>query len=322
MIYLNKKHLDEIGVDWNDTINVIENAVISLSQNDFSQPIKPYLRYGDKINRIIAMPAFVGRDINTSGIKWIASFPKNIDKGIPRAHGVVILNEALTGVPKAVINTAKLSIIRTASVSGMMLKKFNDVRNLQDFTLSIIGWGPIGQNHYKVCTSLFKHKIKKIKLFDIRGIRIDEMDEELQSKIQICDSWEEAYNDADVFITCTVSDAPYINKKPKIGSLHLNISLRDYKVDTFEYFKDRIIVDDWDEVCREKTDIESVSLQKGLRKEDTNSIIDVVCNNLLEKYDKEKPIIFNPMGMAVFDISIGEYYRKKAIELNKGVVLE
>ena len=322
MIYLNKDHLEEIGMDWNETTKVIENTVVSLSKKDFSQPIKPYLRYGDPVNRIIAMPAYVGGKIDTSGIKWIASFPKNINNGIPRASSVVVLNEASTGVPKAIINSAKLSMVRTASISAMVLKKFDDVRNLQDFTISIIGWGPIGKHHYKACTSLFGDRIKKINLFDIRGVKIDEENEELKNKIHICSSWEEAYEDADVFITCTVSDAPYVNLKPKKSSFHLNVSLRDYQVDTFKYFKDRIIVDDWEEVCREKTDIELASLQRGLKEEDTDTIIDVVCNDLFKKYDTEKPIIFNPMGMAVFDIAIGEYYRKKAIELNKGLVIE
>ena len=35
----------------------------------------------------------------------ISSFPANIKHGILRANSVVILNDAATGVPKAIINT-------------------------------------------------------------------------------------------------------------------------------------------------------------------------------------------------------------------------
>lgn len=45
------------------------------------------------------MPAFVGGEINASGIKWIASFPDNIHKGKKRANCVVILNSVQTGEP-------------------------------------------------------------------------------------------------------------------------------------------------------------------------------------------------------------------------------
>ena len=126
MLYLNEDHIIEIGINWNKTIDVIEDAVECIASNDFAQPIKPYLRYHDLKNRIIAMPAFTGGNINTSGIKWIASFPDNINIGIPRAHSAVILNNAETGQPNALLNTALASIIRTVSVSGLIIKYFTN----------------------------------------------------------------------------------------------------------------------------------------------------------------------------------------------------
>jgi len=124
MLYLNEKDLTKIGYNWNATIDNIEQAVHCLHNKDFVQPVKPYLRYRDLTNRIIALIAFVGGKINLAGIKWIASFPDNINHGLPRAHSVVILNNADTGAPVGIINTALLSIIRTASVSGLMIRYF------------------------------------------------------------------------------------------------------------------------------------------------------------------------------------------------------
>lgn len=308
MIYLNEESLKQLGLNWNETIKTIETSVNCLSQNDFAQPIKPYLRYKDLKNRIIAMPAFVGGDINMAGIKWIASFPDNISKGIPRAHSVVILNNAASGQPVGIINTALLSIIRTASVSGLIIKYFNELKNLNNINIGITGFGPIGQYHVKMCNEVLKDKIKKISIFDIR-----EFDRSLLTKNAVAvNSWEEAYSNADIFITCTVSKASYINKLPKPGSLHLNVSLRDYTVDVYDFFKGSIIVDNWEEVCRENTDIENLHLKKGLQEVDTKTIIDVVTKNCLKDYSKELPIMFNPMGMGVFDISIGAYYLKLA----------
>ena len=150
MLYLNEKDLLKIGLHWNETIDTIEKAVHCLDQKDFVQPIKPYLRYRDLTNRIIALIAFVGGEINLAGIKWIASFPDNIDHGLPRAHSVVILNEADTGVPVATINTALLSIVRTASVSGLMIRYFLKARPQKNANVAIMGWGPIGRHHYQM----------------------------------------------------------------------------------------------------------------------------------------------------------------------------
>jgi len=316
MLYLNEKHIKKIGINWNETIDVIDQSVKCLANNDFSQPIKPYLRYRDLKNRIIAMPAFVGADINMAGIKWIASFPDNIKKGKPRAHSIVILNNSETGEPEAIINTPLLSIIRTASVSGLVINHFQKVKKLKDINIGIIGWGPIGQFHCDMCNKILGDNISNINLFDIRKIDKDSINKEYRDKTEITKNWEGAYLNADIFITCTVSKGPYIDKQPKSNSLHLNISLRDYKENTFEYFKNTIMVDGWDEVCRENTDIELLHKNKGLQKYQTKSIIDIVEKNCIKDYLQDAPIFFNPMGMGVFDISLGTYYFKKAIKNN------
>jgi ornithine cyclodeaminase len=313
MKYLNENNLDEIGINWAETVGVIEETVKCLDKGDFSQPIKPYLRYKNLKNRIIAMPAFVGGKFNISGIKWIASFPDNLSKGIPRAHSVVILNNADTGEPVSIINTALLSIIRTVSVSGLMMRYYSNARKMDKFNLGIIGWGPIGRHHLRLFTDLYGDKIEKIFLYDIRPIiNVDEIDFPNKEKIVITDNWEDAYKDSDVFITCTVSSERYINLKPKNGSLQLNVSLRDYTADIFDYVKDAIVVDDWDEVCRENTDIEFMHKERGLSKESAKTIGDVVCRNYIENLQEEQCVMFNPMGMGVFDIAIGNYYFEKS----------
>jgi N-[(2S)-2-amino-2-carboxyethyl]-L-glutamate dehydrogenase len=306
MKYINEEHIAKGGIDWRNTISVIENAVKCMVVGDFAQPVKPYLRYRDLKNRIIAMPAFVGGNINTAGIKWIASFPDNLNKGLPRAHSVVILNNAETGEPIAIICTALLSVIRTASVSGLVIRDYLKSRNIQKIKIGITGFGPIGQYHLKMCESLLGDRIESFLVYDIRQIQPDLLC--MSDRLQIVNSWEEAYLEADIFITCTVSQAPYIDKKPKPGSLHLNVSLRDYQTSVYEWFQDSIIVDDWDEVCRERTDIEMMNLEKGLVKTKTKSIKDIVQHDCLSNYPTDAAILFNPMGMAVFDIALGSFY--------------
>ncbi len=322
MLYLNEHALNQIGVDWEKLTDVIEGAVRCLGKGDFAQPVKPYLRYRDLKNRIIAMPAFIGGEFDMAGIKWIASFPDNIHNGIPRAHSVVILNKADTGQPIGIINTALLSILRTAAVSGLMIRYYDKVRPLKDVKLAIIGWGPIGQNHLKMALGLLGDRIKQITLFDLRGIDKSTIDFAPQHKIKIVNSWAEAYADTDIFMTCTVSKAPYIDTAPKKGSLQLNVSLRDFKTSVFPYVKNSIIVDDWEEICREKTDIEMMHIDNGLQKEDTKSIVDMVINNCMAGYPADAPIMFNPMGMAVFDMAMGSYYLNEALKKGIGQSLE
>lgn len=322
MLYLNETDVKKIGIAWPETIQVIADAVHCLDVNDYAQPIKPYLRYKDPQNRIIAMPAYVGGNFNSAGIKWIASFPKNIERGIPRAHSIVILNNADTGEVDAVINTTLLSIIRTASVSGLMLDCFSKERRLENITLGIIGFGPIGQAHFEMCMQTIGDKINKVYLYDLKNIDSKNINKVYEDKIVIADNWKEIYENADVFITCTVSKRPYIDRQPKVGSLILNVSLRDFKPDIYNHVKNSIVVDDWDEVCRENTDIENMHKEYGLKKEDIHTLADVVCRNFINDLPQETPIMFNPMGMGIFDIAIGNYYSIKANKINIGKILD
>jgi N-[(2S)-2-amino-2-carboxyethyl]-L-glutamate dehydrogenase len=317
MLYIKEEHLLELGIDWHKAISTIADAVSCLGDGEYEQPIKPYLRYGDRKNRIIAMPAYIGGAFYMAGIKWIASFPSNVDKGLPRAHSVVILNEADTGVPVAIFNTALLSMIRTAAVSGLVLTKFLKTTNKETFQLGISGWGPIGQYHYQMVEEILGTRLEKCLIYDIRDTRLP--DPAPNDKIKKASSWQEAYRNADIFITCTVSAEPYIDLPPLPGSLHLNVSLRDYKPEMLPYFKRNIIVDDWDEICRENTDVERMHICHGLQKADTLSLPEVHRN--WTKVEITSPVFFNPMGMAVFDIALATCYYRQAKERHVGTAI-
>jgi 2,3-diaminopropionate biosynthesis protein SbnB len=320
MLYLNESHLEAAGTDWRETVAVIERAVSAHDCGEFSQPIKPYLRYGDRRNRIIAMPAYLGGNVERAGIKWIASFPGNLSKGLPRAHSVVILNNAATGEPEAIINGAALSVIRTASVSGLVVKHAFLARPRRDIRVGITGFGPIGRNHLLMCEALLGDAIGEVSIFDVRRVDPAILDG-FASRPRLVGSWSEAYDDADFFITCTVADAPYIDRAPKPGSIHLNVSLRDYKASAYPHFRAGIVVDDWEEVCRENTDVEMMHKHEGLTAEGTCNLGDVALRGWVKRLPPDSPLLFNPMGMAIFDIAIADYYVGRANAKSIGIGL-
>jgi N-[(2S)-2-amino-2-carboxyethyl]-L-glutamate dehydrogenase len=322
MRYLSDVNIKEIGINWESNIDIIKRSVQCLIDKDYAQPIKPYLRFRDLKNRIIAMPAYIGGKINMSGIKWIASFPDNIHKGIQRAHSVVILNDTESGKPLGILNSGSVSAIRTASVCGMVLKSYLRSRPSQKIKIGIIGFGVIGQHHLKMCLSLLKDIDTSFYIYDLKKPDLGNFSPEEQQKVTVVDSWEEAYSDAGIFITTTCSKERYIDKKPKPGSLHLNVSLRDYKPGVYNWFKSYMIVDDWDEVCRENTDIESFHIEKGLQKNDVITMKELLAADCFDIDAGEQAFMFNPMGMAIFDIAISEYYLNCGNAQNIGTLLE
>src|ERR1700750_3220043 len=124
MIYLSEQDICNIGYQWRRVSSCIREGMKLIYEQDFAQPKKPYLRYGNPKNRIIAMPAYAGGTVDTAGIKWIASFPDNIKKGLERAHSITLLNQASTGIPFCIVNTNQVSAIRTAGVSAVMIQEY------------------------------------------------------------------------------------------------------------------------------------------------------------------------------------------------------
>lgn len=335
MLYLGEDQLRELDMDWKTLVDSIETAVKVLDTGDYHQPLKPYLRYRNPANRIIAMPAYIGGDAHAAGIKWIASFPGNLRQGLPRAHSVTILNDADTGQPYAIVNSAATSVARTAAVSGLMIRRFVMSRPLPlpRLRIGIIGWGPIGRAHYDMCCRLYGDLIDQVYLYDIRGVTRDSIEanssklsrEPMSDNVkrchtQIADSWQQLYTHSDIIITCTVSEARYIDLSPPNGSLLLNVSLRDYTTSAAK-LASAIIVDDWNEVCRENTDIELLHRECGLTKEQTHTLMDVVCRNALEQYKPDDIVLFCPMGMAAFDVMVAKDFVRRAETLGIGIKL-
>ncbi|MGM0883264.1 MAG: 2,3-diaminopropionate biosynthesis protein SbnB [Bacillota bacterium] len=326
MLYLGDEHIRSIGLHWEQLVDCVEDAVQVIDSGDYAQPLKPYLRYKNPQNRIIAMPAYVGGPVQTAGVKWIASFPGNIDAGLPRAHSITLLNNADTGLPYAMLNTPLPSAARTAAVSGLLIRHYLKANTERRFRLGIIGFGPVGRLHYDMCCQLFGSRLDAVYVYDIRKPVLDSPDlsnvpEELRSRTKLAGSWQHLYSDCDLIITCTVSSQRYIDLPPAPGSLLLDVSLRDYSSAAIGGIE-AIIVDDWEEVCRENTDIELLHRECGLTKADTRTLADVVCRSALTAFRPEEPVLFCPMGMAVFDIAAAHYLVTRAEALGIGIRLK
>ncbi|GMK38429.1 2,3-diaminopropionate biosynthesis protein SbnB [Paenibacillus sp. CCS19] len=322
MLYLNEEDLLALGADWSRLADTVTNALSSMSAGDYVQPLKPYLRFKNPANRIIAMPAYIGGAFNAAGIKWIASFPTNPSFGIPRAHSVVVLNDAATGQPVAFINSPLLSIMRTAAVSAVMLRRWLELpgqHHDRPLNVGLIGCGPIGQWHARMLTVILGSRLGKLTTYDLSPDRARQAASTAGSAGAVAANWEEAYCGSDIILTCTVSGSRYIDAPPSPGSLLLHVSLRDYQPSALSSIE-TIVVDDWDEICRENTDIEQMHLTAGLEREQTIALSEAVFGDKLLSMPKEGSLLFSPMGMAIFDIAVAAY----TVELarDRGIGLE
>ncbi|MDO6682829.1 tyramine oxidase subunit B [Oceanobacter sp. 5_MG-2023] len=69
--------------------------------------------------RLMAMPAYLGGEFQTCGVKWYGSNIANREKGLPRSILMFILNDIDTGAPMAYMSANLLSAYRTGAVPGV-----------------------------------------------------------------------------------------------------------------------------------------------------------------------------------------------------------
>jgi ornithine cyclodeaminase/alanine dehydrogenase-like protein (mu-crystallin family) len=102
-----------------------------------------------------AMPAYLrGADAGGAddlvGMKWVTGFGANRARGLPAISAVVVLNDATTGRPEAILDGGPITAQRTAAVSGVAIAHFAPVVAGRPARVVIIGAGVQGHSHVPV----------------------------------------------------------------------------------------------------------------------------------------------------------------------------
>ena len=105
-----------IREDLSGCIAVVRDAYLAQAEGRGVNPRSVFMRFADRPDcRIIALPSHLGTPWRTSGLKWVASYPANVARGIPRASAVLLLNDHEFGYPFACLEGSVISAARTAA---------------------------------------------------------------------------------------------------------------------------------------------------------------------------------------------------------------
>lgn len=149
LLYLSRAEVAALLPPIPERIAIVERTYRALAAGRVELPPKPGI-HPRADSFIHAMPAFL-LDDDIAALKWIGGFPANRERGLPYISGLILLNDAETGIPTAVMDGAEVTAVRTAAASGLCIRRFAPTGWS---TAAIIGCGEQGRYHAQLLEAL------------------------------------------------------------------------------------------------------------------------------------------------------------------------
>jgi 2,3-diaminopropionate biosynthesis protein SbnB len=308
-----------------EIMDAVGRAYVAHRRGQSSLPHSTFLRFPeDDLNRIIALPAYLGDGFGVAGMKWIASFPGNVKKGFARASAVLILNSATTGLPEAILESSLISARRTAASAALAAQLLR--KGKETGSAGLIGTGVINFETARFLSKAIPG-LRRFALFDLDRERAGSFAGRLREmlgglSVDVVDNPSELFRTCPVVAFATTAVKPHVSDLSDClpGATILHTSLRDLTADVILAADN--VVDDADHVSRASTSIHLAEQQTGNRDFIRCTIADLVTGEAPAKKSEDQITVVSPFGLGVLDLAVGQLARDRALESGKGTIIE
>ena len=160
LLYLSRADVASVALDLPAIIGLLEAAFKEKGQGRVEMPPKPGIHTRPDAF-IHAMPAFIPA-LKSAGIKWVSGYPENQQRGLPYITGLLILNDAETGLPYAVMDCTWITAYRTGAATALSAK-YLARKNSQ--VIGILACGVQGRTNLLALAALFP--LKRVVAYDV-----------------------------------------------------------------------------------------------------------------------------------------------------------
>jgi alanine dehydrogenase len=190
LLFLSRGEVAELLPEAAEQLDLVEHTYRALAAGRVELPPKPGV-HPRKDSFLHAMPAYL-RDEDVVTLKWVAGYPANKERGLPYITGLIVVNDAETGLPLAVMDGAEITAARTAAASGVCVRRYAPEGWSR---AAILGCGEQGLFHARLLRAL--NAGAAIRAWDPHPERV----ERLGGLAEPAASWEAALEGAEVVVT-------------------------------------------------------------------------------------------------------------------------
>src|SRR6266480_763352 len=310
-----KSVFDIVRADRSECMRIVREAYLAHADGQSVNPDSYFLQFPDKPDcRIIALPAYLGDGFHVAGLKWIASYPGNIQRGFPRASAVLVINNYENGYPFAILESSIISAARTAA-SAALAAYWLTGQSRRAHSLGIVGTGFIARYAYDFLVHT-GWEIEEVRLYDKSPLESEKFRNtacrlERHRTMTIVPDVAQLVRACDLIVFTTVASTPYVTDVTLFehNPLVLHISLRDLAPEIL--LRSQNVVDDVEHVMKANTSPHLAEQQTGDRSFVTGTLADIMLER--RSVDRSRPIIFSPFGMGILDLAVGKWVYDQAV---------
>jgi ornithine cyclodeaminase len=298
-----------------EIMSVVERAYRTHDSGETVNPPSYFLRFPDRPeSRIIALPASLGGEFAVDGLKWISSFPSNLEAGLPRASAVLILNDPRTGFPLACLESSIISATRTAASAALAATALHE-RRPRPRRVVFFGAGLIARYIHTFLRAT-GWEFAEVGVFDLAGDYAEAFERYLDAngeagRTRIHRSAASAIRESDLIVFATTAAKPHVHDvswfahNPTV----LHVSLRDLAPEII--LGSTNVLDDVEHCLKADTSPHLAEQLTGSRDFIDGVLADVLNGNLVPPPDR--PLVFSPFGLGVLDLAIGRFVYDTAL---------
>jgi len=303
LLYLSERDVEKI-LNIGEVIEVVEEAFKALYHGKVVLPLRTRISSKKDGGDILSMPCIV-EDFNIYTNKIVSVYPKNIGKGLPTIHAVIVAVDASNGIPIGLIEAGYLTALRTGAISGVATK-YLSIKDAE--VLAIIGCGFQARTQALGVSEV--RGIKKIYAYDIVTERAEKFAEEMSRKlgveIEVVNTAREAVEKAEIICTATTSNVPVLKREWLKLGVHIN-AIGAYtpdmrEIDTETILSAKVVVDMKEAALSEAGDI-IIPIKEGRYSEDKiyAELGEIVSRAKPGRTSDEEITVFKSVGLALQD---------------------
>ncbi len=198
LLYLSRSDVEKAQLPMGQIIDALENAFRQKGHGEVEMPPKPGVHpLPDAF--IHAMPAFI-RGSDYAGVKWVSGYPQNQARKLPYINGLLILNDAQTGIPVCVMDCTWITAARTGAATALAAKY---MARPESKSVGILGCGVQGVSNLQGLHEVFN--LESVHAYDTvaeSAARFAQrMQQQLNLRVRVVDCPQQAVRDMDLVVT-------------------------------------------------------------------------------------------------------------------------